>query len=93
MSRFGTRLPYLLKVLAAERRCRCRPIRTRPRPGKALPREESTAAAVRNYVDPFHKPELLVALDSFDALCGFRDPDESARDLAGARRRRAGAGH
>ncbi|MEV4829039.1 mannose-6-phosphate isomerase, class I [Micromonospora sp. NPDC049257] len=37
----------------------------------------------RNYVDPYHKPELLVALTPFDALCGFRDPAVSATALAG----------
>ena len=36
----------------------------------------------RNYVDPYHKPELLVAIDRFEALCGFRDPAESAHIIA-----------
>jgi mannose-6-phosphate isomerase len=81
-SRFGARLPYLLKVLAADS-----PLSLQAHPDSAqawegFAREEAGRVAVRNYVDPFHKPELLVALADFDALCGFRDPDESARDLA-----------
>jgi mannose-6-phosphate isomerase len=83
MSRFGNRLPFLLKVLAADS-----PLSLQAHPDSAqawqgFAREEAAGAAVRNYVDPFHKPELLVALEPFDALCGFRDPEESARDLAG----------
>src|SRR5262249_13975058 len=35
-----------------------------------------------NYIDTWHKPELLVAVAEFDALCGFRDPAESASMLA-----------
>jgi mannose-6-phosphate isomerase len=83
LTRFGNRLPYLLKVLAADS-----PLSLQAHPDSAqawqgFAREETAGAAVRNYVDPFHKPELLVALGDFDALCGFRDPDESARELAG----------
>jgi mannose-6-phosphate isomerase len=83
LTRFGNRLPYLMKVLAADT-----PVSLQAHPDAAqarrgFSREQETGATVRNYVDPFHKPELLVALQDFDALCGFRDPDESARDLAG----------
>ncbi len=83
LTRFGNRLPYLMKVLAADS-----PLSLQAHPDSAqawqgFTREETAGAVVRNYVDPFHKPELLVALGEFDALCGFRHPDESARDLAG----------
>ena len=37
----------------------------------------------RRYVDPHHKPELLVAVTDFRALRGFRDPAASAAALAG----------
>ena len=82
LTRFGNRLPYLMKVLAADS-----PLSLQAHPDSAqawqgFTHEEAAGATVRNYVDPFHKPELLVALGEFDALCGFRDPDESARDLA-----------
>ena len=56
-------------------RCRCR--RTRRRAGRAGFDAEDAAgvpgdAPHRTYVDRHHKPELLVALSEFDALCGFR---------------------
>src|SRR5699024_4708332 len=41
------------------------------------------AAADRNYRDPFHKPELVLALEPFEALCGFRDPAAARADLDG----------
>jgi mannose-6-phosphate isomerase len=83
VARFGPRLPYLLKFLAAAQplSLQVHPDAEQARAG--YERENATDAAVRNYVDPYHKPELLVALEPFDALCGFRDPDESAEVLAG----------
>jgi mannose-6-phosphate isomerase len=74
---FGPRLPYLLKVLAAERTLS---LQAHPDAGQAL--AGYTAGNV-SYVDPYHKPELLVAVSEFAALCGFRDPKESADLLAG----------
>ena len=82
--RFGSRLPFLLKVLAADAAAvACRPTRT---PSRRRPASRRGGAGVpqgeRNYTDPHHKPELLVALTPFEALCGFRDPAESAEALA-----------
>lgn len=34
------------------------------------------------YKDPNHKPELAIALTSFEALCGFRPLDEIKQFLA-----------
>jgi mannose-6-phosphate isomerase len=69
-------LTYLLKVLAAEK-----PLSLQAHPDKAR-----AEAAFKNchpsYVDANHKPELLVTLTQFDALCGFRSPEESADHLA-----------
>lgn len=74
--RFGTRLPFLLKVLAAET-----PLSLQAHPSKAqaesgFAAEEQAGvprdAASRNYKDDNHKPELICALTPFDALCGFR---------------------
>ncbi|MGC1213158.1 MAG: mannose-6-phosphate isomerase, class I [Micromonospora sp.] len=74
VGRFGTRLPFLLKVLAAEA-----PLSLQAHPDAEQARAGHAADAGRvNYVDPYHKPELLVALSPFEALCGFRDPLESA---------------
>jgi mannose-6-phosphate isomerase len=75
VDRFGARLPYLLKVLAA-----AEPLSLQAHPDAAQA-AAGHAAGDPNYADPFHKPELLVALDEFEALCGFRDPDRSAETL------------
>jgi mannose-6-phosphate isomerase len=72
---FGPRLPYLLKVLAAES-----PLSIQAHPDAARA-EEAFAAGHPSYSDAFHKPELLVAVEEFDALCGFRDPAVSAERL------------
>ncbi|PWU48207.1 mannose-6-phosphate isomerase, class I [Micromonospora globispora] len=78
VGRFGARLPFLLKVLAADA-----PLSLQAHPDAEQARVGHAADAGRvNYVDPFHKPELLVALSPFEALCGFRDPAESAAAIA-----------
>ncbi|MFI7593014.1 mannose-6-phosphate isomerase, class I [Micromonospora sp. NPDC049359] len=80
--RFGSRLPFLLKVLAADSplSLQAHPDAEQARAGFAA--EADLPAGERNYSDPHHKPELLVALTPFEALCGFRDPVESAEALA-----------
>jgi mannose-6-phosphate isomerase len=76
MQRFGPRLPFLLKVLAA-----AEPLSLQAHPDAARAREgfdEEEAAGIprdaphRNYADPYAKPELVCALAPFVALCGFR---------------------
>ncbi|MGW0506474.1 mannose-6-phosphate isomerase, class I [Micromonospora sp. NPDC003241] len=83
IDRFGVRLPFLLKVLAAQAplSLQAHPDAEQARAGYAA--EYAQADGARNYVDPFHKPELLVALGPMEALCGFRDPVVSAKALAG----------
>jgi mannose-6-phosphate isomerase len=70
-ARFG-RLPYLMKILAAQA----------PLSLQAHPTEAHAAAAYAagrpGYTDPYHKPELLVAITDFDALCGFAPPSAAA---------------
>ncbi|MER5700951.1 mannose-6-phosphate isomerase, class I [Micromonospora sp. NPDC002296] len=82
VERFGPRLPFLLKVLAADAplSLQAHPDPEQARAGYAA--DAARPAGERNYVDPHHKPELLVALSPFEALCGFRDPAESAEALA-----------
>ncbi|ARZ69810.1 mannose-6-phosphate isomerase, class I [Streptomyces sp. HU2014] len=84
--RFGPRLPFLLKLLAA-----ASPLSLQVHPGldraKAGFAEEEARgiphdAPHRNYKDANHKPELLCALTPFDGLCGFRAPAETAALLA-----------
>ena len=79
---FGVRLPYLMKVLAA-----AAPLSLQAHPDaeyarRAFAAQQADPAAPRNYTDAYHKPEMLVALSPFEALCGFRDPAESAGVLA-----------
>ncbi|WP_345763842.1 mannose-6-phosphate isomerase, class I [Diaminobutyricibacter sp. McL0608] len=79
----ATRLPYLLKVLAAAGplSLQAHPSSEQAREGFA--RENALGLPLdspdRNYKDPFHKPELIYALsETFDALSGFREPETSA---------------
>jgi mannose-6-phosphate isomerase len=72
VAEFGVRLPYLFKLLAAAAPLS---IQAHPDPERA---REAFAEGHPSYNDAFHKPELLVAVEEFDALCGFRDPDASA---------------
>jgi mannose-6-phosphate isomerase len=76
----GARLPYLLKLLAAgdPLSLQAHPDAEQARAGYAA---EQAAGTQANYVDPYPKPELLVAVEDFDALCGFRDPEASAAAL------------
>ncbi|QNG19436.1 mannose-6-phosphate isomerase, class I [Rhodococcus triatomae] len=82
---FGDRLPFLLKLLAAEE-----PLSLQAHPSAAQAREgfarENAAgiplgSSIRNYRDDSHKPELVVALTTFEALAGFRRPDRTVKLL------------
>ena len=86
VERFGARLPFLLKVLAADTplSLQAHPTMEQAQAGFAaeeaagVPRDDAT----RSFKDPFHKPELLLALTTFEALCGFRPVEESLHCLA-----------
>jgi mannose-6-phosphate isomerase len=75
-ARFGDALPFLVKVLAADEplSLQAHPSAEQAREGYA--REDRMGvplhSPVRNYRDRSHKPELLVALEPFEALAGFR---------------------
>ncbi|WP_407316912.1 mannose-6-phosphate isomerase, class I [Isoptericola halotolerans] len=76
--RFGPRLPYLLKVLAAERALSLQ-VHPRPHQARAGYHRENRAglparAPHRSFHDTEHKPEMLVALTPFEGLAGFRSP-------------------
>jgi mannose-6-phosphate isomerase len=72
-SRFGSRLPFLLKVISA-----ARPLSLQVHPDKqhaeqAYAAQQRVPGAPRDYTDDNHKPELICALrDGFAGLCGFR---------------------
>jgi mannose-6-phosphate isomerase len=75
--RFGGRLPFLLKVLAAEKALsiQVHPGRRQAEAGFAAGRGRG---GVRTYVDDWPKPELLYALTPFEVLAGFRAPGDAA---------------
>jgi mannose-6-phosphate isomerase len=81
VARFGPRLPFLLKVLAAERPLSLQVHPTLEQARAGFAREEAAgvdrAATERNYKDDNHKPEMIFALTPFEALCGFRPAAES----------------
>ncbi|HEV7207037.1 MAG TPA: mannose-6-phosphate isomerase, class I [Jatrophihabitans sp.] len=76
VERFGPRLPFLLKVLAADKALsmQVHPDLAQAQAGFAAEDAAGVArtAPHRNYRDANHKPELLCALTPFEALCGFR---------------------
>lgn len=85
--RFGTGpLPFLLKVLAADSplSIQAHPTRAQAERGFALENAAGLApdAPNRNYRDANHKPEVLVALTDFSALCGFRPSDQRTAIIA-----------
>ena len=86
VARFGPRLPFLLKVLAAGA-----PLSLQVHPDLAQAKrgyeaEERAGVPIdaphRNYKDANHKPELICALTPFEGLCGFSTPEEAARTMA-----------
>ncbi|WP_330458180.1 mannose-6-phosphate isomerase, class I [Streptomyces sp. NBC_00820] len=87
VAKFGPRLPFLLKILAAGAPLSLQVHPDLEQAGRGYADEERRGipldAAHRNYKDPNHKPELICALTEFDGLCGFRDPVQAADLLAG----------
>jgi len=78
--RFDSRLPFLFKVLAAERALSIQAHPNLRQAEEGYWREEERGLAVdafeRNYRDQNHKPELICALTPFTALCGFRPVED-----------------
>ena len=79
-------LPYLLKVLAAAAPLSLQVHPSAEQGAAGFARENALGLALdapeRNYRDPCHKPEVIVALsDEFRALCGFRPLDVTRRLL------------
>ncbi|WP_144674323.1 mannose-6-phosphate isomerase, class I [Arthrobacter sp. U41] len=81
VAEFGARLPFLLKVLAADSPLSLQVHPTLEQARDGFAREEAAgvhrAAAERNYKDDNHKPEMILALTPFEALCGFRPAVEA----------------
>ncbi len=87
VARFGGELPYLLKIIAADRplSLQVHPDLRRAEAGFRAEEERGVGrdAVERSYPDRNHKPELLYALTPFEALAGFRAPRKAAELLAG----------
>jgi mannose-6-phosphate isomerase len=77
-SEFGGRLPFLLKVLAADKALSIQVHPSRAQAEAGYKRENELGVQARNYVDDWPKPELLCALTRFEALAGFRSPADAA---------------
>ncbi|MFG3529414.1 mannose-6-phosphate isomerase, class I [Streptomyces sp. NPDC047917] len=86
VEKFGPRLPFLLKLLAAGA-----PLSLQVHPDLAQAErgyadEERRSVPIdaphRTYKDANHKPELICALTPFAGLCGFRRPTEAAEAMA-----------
>ncbi|MER6565664.1 mannose-6-phosphate isomerase, class I [Streptomyces sp. NPDC001093] len=87
VAKFGPRLPFLLKILAAGAPLSLQVHPNLAQAGEGYADEERRGIPVdaphRNYKDANHKPELICALTEFDGLCGFRDPVRAADALDG----------
>jgi mannose-6-phosphate isomerase len=89
LRRFGDRLPFLLKILAAETPLS---LQVHPGPDQAAAGFRAEQAAgipmdspTRRYKDPWPKPEMLCALTRFEALSGFRQPRDVLAVVEGLR--------
>jgi len=84
---FGGQLPFLLKVIAAEQPLSLQVHPTREHAAESFAAESAAGIALdsprRTYRDANHKPEMLIALTPFTALCGFRTPRRAAAILDG----------
>lgn len=82
----GDQLPFLVKLLAAASplSIQAHPSLEQAREGFARENAQRIPlnSANRNYKDPNHKPELIVALTPFRALAGFRPAAETAEFFA-----------
>ncbi|MFE1444521.1 mannose-6-phosphate isomerase, class I [Streptomyces sp. NPDC058739] len=82
VARFGGRLPFLLKVLAADQ-----PLSIQVHPDRkqahAAFTDQELSGGEGPYSDDWPKPELLYALSSFEVLAGFRARAEAAAVLDG----------
>jgi len=89
VARFGGRLPFLLKVLSAEKALsiQVHPSRAQAEAGYAAENARGLAASdsARNYVDDWPKPELLYALTPFEVAAGLRTPADASALLRALR--------
>ncbi len=84
-ARLGRRLPFLFKVLAAEKALSIQAHPNLEQAREGFERESRAGvpltAANRNYKDANHKPEILCALTDFVGMRGFRPAGEIAAEV------------
>ncbi len=84
---FGDRLPYLVKVLSARHPLSLQAHPSRDQAIEGFAKENAAGLALdapeRTYRDDWPKPELLIALEEFHSLSGFRDPVRTAALFGG----------
>lgn len=85
---YNGELPFLLKILAAEKPLSIQVHPSEEKAKEGFFRENKLGIPLdspsRNYRDPNPKPELLCALTEFKALCGFRKPDQIIANFSAA---------
>ncbi|MGA9747409.1 MAG: mannose-6-phosphate isomerase, class I [Nocardioides sp.] len=84
---FDTRLPFLMKLLAAGEPLSLQVHPTSDRARIRCAEQEAAGlphdAPERSYPDASHKPELVYALTRFEGMAGFRDATRTAAILRG----------
>lgn len=84
---FGDQLPYLMKVLSARHALSLQAHPSREQAAEGFAREDAEGlardASERTYRDDWPKPEILIAVDEFHTLSGFREPRRTEALFAG----------
>lgn len=79
--RYGPKLPFLVKLLAADRPLSIQAHPTIEEAAAGFAREDAEGIARdapnRSFRDDNHKPELVAAISPFEALVGFRNSEDS----------------
>lgn len=85
--RFGPQLPFLLKIIAPAQALSLQVHPSLEQAGEGYARENRAGLAPdapdRNYKDSNHKPEMVLALETFQAVAGFRAPRRVGEVLGG----------
>jgi mannose-6-phosphate isomerase len=84
---FGDQLPYLMKILSARHALSLQVHPSREQAQEGYRREDAAGidadAPERTYRDDWPKPEIMIALEEFHTLSGFREPKRTAALFAG----------
>lgn len=86
VKQFGLTLPFLFKILSAAHPLSLQVHPTKIQAEEGFKRENvmgiPLSASYRNYKDTNHKPEIMLALTPFTAMCGFRPINETVSLLS-----------